>query len=243
MIIRCPHCGKSLTEDREEINLEPRDIERFWKYVQKQENGCWLFAIGERYGRMTIRRRSQVAHIISWRIHRGAVPKGHVVMHNCPTGDNPRCVNPDHLKTGTQTENMQDMVQKGRCNAPRGERNNMAKFTADQVLYIRQSLHDKTETMNSLASKYKTSFQGIWRVAIGKAWAHVGGPLWPKKEKFYILTAETVAEIRATPRYYGITIDLAKKYGVSQSHISKILANDVWNGSKPGRPKQSSTPV
>jgi predicted XRE-type DNA-binding protein len=35
-------------------------------------------------------------------------------MHIC---DNPKCINPDHLKAGTFKENSQDMSRKGRAGA------------------------------------------------------------------------------------------------------------------------------
>lgn len=52
------------------------------------------------------------AHQISAYIFLGADLNGdHVVLHSC---DNPSCFNPDHLKVGTQADNMADCADKGR---------------------------------------------------------------------------------------------------------------------------------
>ncbi len=51
-------------------------------------------------------------HVIAWEMHNAEpVPEGMVVMHTC---DNPGCFNPNHLTVGTQSENIQDSVNKGR---------------------------------------------------------------------------------------------------------------------------------
>jgi hypothetical protein len=44
-------------------------------------------------------------------IVKGSIPKGKVVMHSC---DVRLCINPEHLSVGTQKENIQDAIQKGR---------------------------------------------------------------------------------------------------------------------------------
>jgi hypothetical protein len=53
-----------------------------------------------------------------WRVHRAIFNflvdpvSGNVdVLHRC---DNPKCINPDHLFVGTHSDNMKDMVTKGR---------------------------------------------------------------------------------------------------------------------------------
>lgn len=51
-----------------------------------------------------------------WRLHRwihwkNTGEKPEVVMHTC---DNPSCINPEHLKSGTHKENIRDMWNKGR---------------------------------------------------------------------------------------------------------------------------------
>jgi len=56
------------------------------------------------------------AHIMSYELHKGRVPKGMVVMHMC---DTPKCVNPAHLKLGTTTSNIADKVRKNRNNPAR----------------------------------------------------------------------------------------------------------------------------
>lgn len=51
------------------------------------------------------------AHRLAFKQAYGYLPQ--VVMHIC---DNPKCINPEHLKAGTQAENIKDCITKGRYN-------------------------------------------------------------------------------------------------------------------------------
>lgn len=59
-------------------------------------------------------------------------------MHTC---DNRLCCNPGHLVLGTQSDNVRDMDAKGRRQTVShyGEKHHNARFTAEEIEYIRAS--------------------------------------------------------------------------------------------------------
>lgn len=85
----------------------------FWEHVNKTES-CWLWTgprTGTGYGVFSIAGQRRMTHRWSYEWAHGQIPDGHGVLHKC---DVPLCVNPAHLFTGTQADNMRDMLQKGR---------------------------------------------------------------------------------------------------------------------------------
>lgn len=85
------------------------------KYLINEHTDCWEWTaainnIG--YGMFRFNNNGmRTAHRVSYELHKGPIPEGQVVCHTC---DNPKCVNPDHLWTGTMKDNMRDMASKGR---------------------------------------------------------------------------------------------------------------------------------
>ena len=100
------------------------------KYVIDKETGCWNFKgckTYNGYGRIRIDGVHWMAHRYSLSCHLGRpIADGMVVMHLC---DNPACVNPEHLKEGTQKENMEDCKAKGRMYRPSGPKTYIAKVS------------------------------------------------------------------------------------------------------------------
>lgn len=113
-------------------------FDRLWSRTQQGESGCLVFTgyidRSNGYGKLTVHRRTKLAHRFSWELTNGPIPDGMFVCHHC---DNPPCVNPDHLFLGTAYDNMRDMIAKGRARSPVGIACGNAKLTDQQVREIR----------------------------------------------------------------------------------------------------------
>jgi hypothetical protein len=150
------------------------DVDHFLKRVEFEPmSGCWIWTgwrLPKGYGLINlprangIQRRFVYAHRLSYRLFKGEFPSDRLVLHKC---DTPPCVNPDHLILGTDSDNKQDAVAKGRAYA--GEKNNQAKLTNQDVNSIRQ-LRQNGWRLASLAEKYATCVSNISEICSYKAW-------------------------------------------------------------------------
>jgi len=156
-------------------HLVQGDEARFWSKVHKlSNNDCWVWTgqILNRYGRFAIHRAGKEfgirAHIYSWELYTGRiVPKSLIICHKC---DHRYCVNPDHLFIGTNKDNSEDMVVKGR--SARGEKNYHAKLNEEKVKQIR-FLYSKGYTYNQLSELYSVSRGTISKIVRNKIWNHI----------------------------------------------------------------------
>jgi hypothetical protein len=137
-----------------------------------QTNGCRIWSAcldGHGYGIIGWDRRQFKAHRMAWTVANGPIPDKLHVLHNCPAGDNPQCINPDHLWLGTHAQNMRDKERKGRAAHQRGEEHGRAKLTEAAVREIRQSAAPKKE----LASKFGVSLGTVYAAANKSRWAYL----------------------------------------------------------------------
>ncbi len=160
--------------------------QRFWAKVRKTPT-CWLWTASRRnkgYGAFAYTKDGVLiqdrAHRYSWTIHRGPIPEGLFVLHNCPGGDNPACVNPAHLFLGTNRINVEDMVRKGRHVAG-GQRPGVkyryrkgvdhpgARLKEEDIARIRRR-RAAGQSFGKISREEKLSIGHVFRIVTRKAW-------------------------------------------------------------------------
>lgn len=141
----CPNCG-----------FDPTG---FWQNIEKTADGCWLWKGSSDHGYGRVRSRGEWAHRIAFRLVKGPIPDGFLVMHLC---DNRPCINPDHLVPSTPTENVRDAVQKGRHRHGilSSDQVGTAKLSWKDVSWIRKENYPRG-TLTPAATRYGLSRQAF----------------------------------------------------------------------------------
>ena len=108
----------------------------------------------------------KLAHRVALERARGPAPRaGMLALHAPGVCHNPACINPRHLRWGTDADNMRDKITDETDN--RGERCASSKLTADKVKEIRGSrAHHRV-----LTERYGVSRQTVRDIRAGRTWA------------------------------------------------------------------------
>lgn len=181
--------------------------ERFWAKVDKSgpEGSCWIWTGGisptSGYGRFNITHTLEIAaHRINFIFSYGEFDKSLKVCHTC---DNRLCIRNDdsgfypingilkprsgHLWIGTQQDNMDDKVAKGRQAIgktsgsyqqtwSRGSKNSNHIVTENQVPIIFERWNNgHGETLRAIGESYGVTKHAIWRIIHKKnyTWLHI----------------------------------------------------------------------
>jgi len=144
--------------------------------IPEPNSGCWLWlgAVDKKgYG------------VISKEIfgeffaHRYSLKSSGVIIADlcaCHRCDNPICVNPDHLFSGTRNDNIRDAMAKGRHKGGNfsrfGEDINTAKLTWADVSWIRENYvaFDKVLGCGAMAKKFGVDRNTITNARLGRNW-------------------------------------------------------------------------
>ena len=139
-------------------DIDKRGPDECWEWTGDKRNG---------YGIIRYPGGAVLAHRYMHWLKRKENPP--VVMHTC---DNPGCVNPKHLRGGTQSENMREMVWKGRHSPQRGNTHHNAKLNGQDVRMIR-IMHKRGHKVRFLAEYNGVSEDCIRSVLSYRTWRHI----------------------------------------------------------------------
>jgi len=132
------------------------------------ENGCFICTShkpGKRgYPRM---HNKYVFHHVYEEMF-GERPEGKVIRHLC---DNKLCINPEHLRIGTQKENVRDAIRNGKFVI--GSKRSQAKLDELKVAAIKTLMKYTDMTDRELGHCFNVSTSAITLIRSGVNWKHV----------------------------------------------------------------------
>lgn len=202
--------------------IKSRDIGRtkgygkWWLRGQQRRPGKYLFA-------------HRLMYCFSRKMTTSSIKELNV-LHKC---DNPPCVRPSHLRLGTMTDNVADMISKGRLRV--GSARSTAKLDERLAVQIRE-LRVLGISRKSLAKRFGVCESTIRALDEARTWAHVQhSPGVVRRGKLVgsqVVTAKlneaNVLEIKKLLRLGELHHKLAKQFSVSRFCISSIANGRSW---------------
>lgn len=133
---------------------------KFWSRVRVDvDTGCWVWTgplNQDGYGK----------HRRAYQHARGEIPDGKYVLHTC---HNRACVNPAHLRLGTQSDNIKMSVADGRW--PKRRR----RLTASDVAEMRRLKREDGVGYMAIAKRFGVSHGHARNVLNGNKWGRTMG--------------------------------------------------------------------
>lgn len=154
-------------------NLHEQEIiDKFYSRIEFRDNSdCWWWTgpkTPSGYGCFAPKHKVMYStHRLAWEINKGPIPTG---MHICHICDNPPCVNPDHLFIGTNQDNVNDRVAKGR--QQRGQSHGQSILTEDHITQIRALVHYGVK-QTTLARMFGVKRSTVNEAVLYHTWRHI----------------------------------------------------------------------
>jgi len=136
------------------------------------ENGCieWqMTKNSDGYGLVWVQGKFKGVHRYTLILTTGQEPDGMNALHSC---DNPPCFNPDHLRWGTQLENVADRDKRNRTARLYGE-DSPASTLKPKDVYLIRKMWVEGATVEATALAIGCSRGAVSHVRAGRTWSHL----------------------------------------------------------------------
>ena len=161
------------------IEIKNSIFYRLFSNIEIADNNCWIWqnSLRNGYGVISINRKNESCHKVSYNIFKGEINNGLFVCHTC---DNPKCINPDHLFLGTHSDNMIDAYQKGRINVPdnsqylKGCDPVNRSISLDKAKQIKKAISKRgSKSLKKIAKEFDVSYQLIRDISCGRSYINI----------------------------------------------------------------------
>ena len=154
------------------VGYEQGQIDRFHKsYTKDHTTNCWNWNLSlspDGYGYCYFMGKNTRAHRLSYMLYNKEINPLNVICHTC---DNPKCVNPEHLYSGTQKDNMKDKKDRNRSKGINlGSKNGNSKLTEKDVKEILDLVKSKLFSQKFIATLYNIRQDHVSRIQSGQRW-------------------------------------------------------------------------
>ena len=120
------------------------------------------------YGRFYFENKVQKAHRVSFKLFKGDIPLGKLILHKC---NNRLCVNPRHLYAGNHKDNFNDGIKAGTIKISQcGENNHNHKLTKEQVNEIRNIYKSGELECSKIGELFDVSRKNISYIIHNQTW-------------------------------------------------------------------------
>jgi hypothetical protein len=160
-------------------DLSKTDLIRLWSYIQKgNTDNCWnwlssggVLAPLTKVPEISIKDKMYAVPRVLWKVIHGNDPGEKLVLHTCSRGQRfNKCVNPNHMYLGTDSDNMYDAWDEG-WKYGSGAFNPNSKLSSDDVNNIRRKYPLKTQ--KQLSIEYNVSESCIAAIIHRRSWRHI----------------------------------------------------------------------
>jgi len=223
-----------------QMGYDEYTLDRFWSKVdvKKHDDGtddlntCMIWTAGcftNGYGSFSYKQNSFVAHRFSYQCYNGPIPEFNefgeklCVRHKC---DIPLCVNPLHLKIGTNQQNSDDMVERNRQN--KGMNVHTCILTEKQVLEVQRMLDNGIKS-KLISEKFDVNEHTIYKIRSGQNWSHLTGIKKGDYKDDRRLLKSQVLEIKEMLDQYVPVKIIANKFNKGTALIYSIRLGRYWS--------------
>lgn len=144
--------------------------DRLLEKCNENEHGCWTWTgalTRGGYGHIRVwevdKWVMRRAHRVSYRIFKDDFDPSLLVLHEC---DNPSCINPDHLRQGTHSDNNKDMLDRGRVS----RKVRVSKINFEKAEEIRSLYKTGDYTQKNIGDMYGLARNTISNIVNNKRW-------------------------------------------------------------------------